>query len=341
MRVAGLTLAALFLLLAGGWTAAWFYAAGAAGRALEGWMDGELAQGRRWTCPGRRVGGYPTAIEVTCDHPTFAGLALGEQASGSVARARLRLSALDPRRAVLVFEAPLAYRSDDGTSDFTADWSALALDVSGLPDAVAGGTLSGAGVAARGRFGGTNADIPRLGRLDLAVASVAAVDPTLDFHLALEGVPAVALDRALGDAQPVSSVFAGRLTQAMFADAETLPALIERWRQRGGSISLSVARAARGAARMEATGALHLDGNHRVEGKLDASFTGAGPILRRYGINPNLVAAGSILNSLFGKRDAATRPPGDPDAIRLPLQFRNGHLGVGPVVTAVELPPLY
>ncbi len=341
MRALGVFLG-LVLLAAAAWTGAWFYAANEARRALGVWIAGEAAQDRRWTCPGLEVHGFPAALEITCDHPSFAGLALGTQAAASAAAARARVGILDPRHGTLLLDAPLVYRTSDGATAFTASWSRLAIAVDGLPTSVAGGTLSGTDVALEGRIEAAAVQMPPAGKLELAVAPVAAAaDPTLDFNLSVDGVAVAALDRALGDTVPVRSLFTGRLTQAVFQDAETLAASVEQWRQRGGSISFSSARLSRGPASVDASGSLHLDGAHRIEGKLDASFTGAAPTLRRYGIDPNLVAAGSVLTSLFGRRDAAPRQPEAPGAIRLPLQFRNGRLGVGPVVTSIALPPLY
>ncbi len=340
MRVGGL-LFVLVLLAAGVWTGAWFYAADRAGDGVDAWIASEAPQGRRWTCPGRQVRGFPLALEISCDHPTFVGLAFGSQATASLQGARIRVGLRDPHRAILDLQAPLTFRSDDGATDFSAKWRQLILDVDGVPDAVASGTGSGAALSISGRFGGVDAAIPPVDTLDVALAGVAAAaDPTVDFSMAASGIEVPAVDRAFGDAQPITSVLKGRLTPVVFEDAETPAALMEQWRQRGGSISFSSAQLSRGPSRMEASGALRLDDAHRIEGKLDASFTGAGPILRRYGINPNLVAAGSILNSLFGKRDAAAKPAA-PDAINLPLQFRNGRLGVGPVVTGIALSPLY
>ena len=341
MRALGLLLG-LVLLAGAAWTGLWFYAAGEARRALDGWIVGEAAQDRRWTCPGMEVRGFPAALEIACDRPTFAGLALGTQAAASAAAARARVGILDPRHGTLRLDAPLTYRTIDGATNVVASWSRMAIEVDGLPAAVAGGTLSGTDVALHGTIAAAAVQMPAAGKLDLAVAPVAAAaDPTLDFSLSIDAMAVAAVDRALGDTVPVSSIFTGRLTQAVFQDAETLAASTERWRQRGGSIDVSSARLSRGPARVDLSGSLHLDGAHRIEGKLDASFAGAAPILRRYGIDPNMVAAGSVLTSLFERRDGAPKPPDTPGAIRLPLQFRNGRLGVGPVNTSVALPPLY
>ena len=341
MRVLGVLLA-LAVLVGGGWTAFWFYTAGEAGRALDTWMAEEQAQGRRWVCPRRAVAGFPLALELTCDLPTFAGLVLGEQAAGSLAALTMKATLTNPSRASFSLASPLSYRTADGRTDFTITWSRMRVDLDGLTTRVDAAAVTGGDIVVQGRFGPLGAQSGRAATGDVSLGAVpAAADPTVDFTIAFAGAGVPLLDSVLGGVQPADLAIAGRLTHADPEDADSAAALIERWRERGGNITLTSAQLSRGVSRVDASGPLHLDAAHRIEGKLDASFTGAGPILRRYGINPNLAAAGSILNSLFGKHDGASKPAGGPDAIQLPIIFRNGRLGIGPVLTPVALPPLY
>jgi hypothetical protein len=341
MRVLGVLLV-LAVLVGGAWTTFWFYAAGETGRTLDAWMAQEQTQGRRWDCSRRAVAGFPLALEVTCDLPRFAGVVLGEQAAGSLAGLTMKAALTNPSRASFTLASPLAYRTVDGQTDFTITWSRMRVDLDGLTTEVDAAAISGGDIAVQGRFGATGTQSGRAAKGDVTLgAAPGTADPAVDFNIAFAGAGVPLLDSLLGGVQPADLVLAGRLTHADVEDAESAPALIERWRQRGGNITFAAAQLARGVSRVDASGPLHLDGAHRIEGKLDASFTGAGPILRRYGINPNLAAAGSILNSLFGKHDAGAKPAGGPDAIQLPIIFRNGRLGVGPVLTPVALPPLY
>ncbi|WP_158808865.1 DUF2125 domain-containing protein [Beijerinckia sp. L45] len=340
MRILGVLLV-LAVLIGGAWTAFWFYAAGETGRSLEAWMAQEAAQGRRWVCPNRAVTGYPLAMDVACDLPSFAGPMLGEQAVGSLAGLTMRASLASPSHATLTLAPPFVYRTAGGQTDFSVTWSRMSVDLDGLTTQLNAGAASGTDIVVQGRFGALGAQATRAAKADVTLAaSSGTADPAVDFTIAVGGAGVPVLDDVLGGVQPAELTLTGRVTHADLEDAPSPAALIERWRQRGGAITFASAQLARGPSRVDASGPLHLDDAHRIEGKLDASFTGAGPILRRYGINPNLAAAGSILNSLFGKHDAGSKPAG-PDAISLPIVFRNGRLGVGPVVTPVALSPLY
>ena len=331
----------LAVLIGGAWTAFWFYAAGETGRSLDAWMAQEAAQGRRWVCPSRAIAGFPMAMEVTCDVPSFAGPVLGEQAVGSLAGLTMRTSLTNPSHATLALAPPFAYRTAGGQTDFTITWSRMSVDLDGLTTQISAGAASGTDIAVQGRFGTSGSQAVRAAKGDVSLAAaVGAADPALDFTIAVNGAGVPILDVLLGGVQPADLALTGRVTHADLEDAPSGAALIERWRQRGGAITFASANLARGPSRVDANGPLHLDDAHRIEGKLDASFAGAGPILRRYGINPNLAAAGSILNSLFGKHDAAAKPAGT-DTLQLPIVFRNGRLGIGPVVTPVALAPLY
>ena len=98
-------------------------------------------------------------------------------------------------------------------------------------------------------------------------------------------------------------------------------------------------RLVRGESSVEGNGQLHLDTEHRLAGHLDAGFSGLAPVLRRYGINPDLAKAGSLLSRLFDSHPRAPTP--DNGEIRLPVNFKDGRIGIGPFLTALSFPPLY
>ena len=45
----------------------WYYAAGKAEAAIDGWRAREAKAGRIYTCGSQTIGGYPFRIEVNCD----------------------------------------------------------------------------------------------------------------------------------------------------------------------------------------------------------------------------------------------------------------------------------
>jgi hypothetical protein len=93
-----------------------------------------------------------------------------------------------------------------------------------------------------------------------------------------------------------------------------------------------------GASSLRGGGVLNLDEAHCLRGKLDASFQGLNPILRRLGVDPQIISASSLLTRFL--RESPGKADGD-DAVRLPLRFNEGFVSVGPLRTPIRLPPLY
>ncbi|HZD90007.1 MAG TPA: DUF2125 domain-containing protein, partial [Pseudolabrys sp.] len=59
-------LVTLVVLVCGGWSAFWFYAAHQAQQAIAGWKAREAAAGRDYTCGHQGLRGFPFRIEVDC-----------------------------------------------------------------------------------------------------------------------------------------------------------------------------------------------------------------------------------------------------------------------------------
>ena len=330
----------LVALVAAGWSAAWGWAAGEAGRQVDIWLKAEAAQGRLWTCPNRTLGGWPFALKLSCSDPTFTAQAMGQGVEAQLAHLTAEAALWHPRSVSVTLVPPFAYRTSDNTTNLGATWTALTLDLDGLPslDAVA---LRGTKIALAGTFGDQGRQTGSAARLDTRITLPAdPKDPTLGFDIAIDGLPIAALDELVGGSAPADIALTGTLDQADVGDARTPEEAIETWRQAGGQVTLASGRVTREGAKVTASGALGLDAAHRPKGKLDAQFVGLEPILARYGISGNLAAAGSLLSTLFGGGKPAAAPT-EPGALALPISLRNGHVGVGPIQTALEVPPLY
>jgi len=59
------------VVLAAGWSALWFYAAGRAEADLAAWRESERQAGRTQHCASQSIGGYPFRIEVRCGGASF------------------------------------------------------------------------------------------------------------------------------------------------------------------------------------------------------------------------------------------------------------------------------
>ena len=336
MRKVGIVLLVLFL---AGWSAAWLYAAREAGRQVDGWIKAEAAQGRFWTCPNRSIGGYPLAIAIACSDPTFSGRGLGQVVDGALAGLDAEVSLLHPRTAAITLRAPFTYTTSAGDTNITGTWTSLHIAVGSLP-APRRLALAGSNVSVQGLFG-------QSGQQGGAAAALAtaftlepnSANPTLDFSIAIDGMPIPSLDAVIGGSDPFSIALKGHLDRADVGDARTPEDAMEQWRIAGGHVDLGDAHMTRGESKVTASGTIGLDNAHRPQGRLAAQFIGLAPILQRFGISGNLAAAGSLLSSLFGgPKPSASAEPG---ALALPISLQNGRLGVGPIRTAIALPPLY
>ncbi|MDR3461782.1 MAG: DUF2125 domain-containing protein [Beijerinckiaceae bacterium] len=318
----------------------WVYATRTASQALDSWLAAEQTQGRHWTCPGRAITGFPFAIDMTCDHPTFAGRLRGDQAEISLQGLEIRATLLDPFHAAFTLAPPFTYRAGDRQTASTVAWTSLHGTLGGLPRRVSTLTLSGTGLAAIGNFSPQETQTGQAARGDATLHLTQDGEAKVEFKIALTGAKTPILDDALGTiATDTDLAFSGRITKPVFAIALAPADVMELWRQAGGDITFWQMRLVRGESSIEAAGPLHLDAMHRIAGRLDASFTGLAPLLRRYGVNPNIAKASGLLNRLFDTHPRA--PTTDNGELRLPVDFKDGKVGIGPFQTNIALPPLY
>ena len=325
------------------YAAAWFAAAGEAGRRMDAWQRNEAALGRRWSCPDRRITGFPFAIIVECNDATFAALGNGHQDEAKVAHVSAAVSILHPSRLSVALRSPFSFVTPNNASHdanaVSAHWTALNLDVGPLagPRSI---HVRGAGLSFDARLG--SSDRQSGGMATLAAQfdmRDGASDPAVGFVIHVGGTDLAPLDELFGNVQLADLDLTGQIDHADVGAAATPEGLVEAWRLAGGRIELAGSRLGRGTAAVSADGVIGLDDAHRPQGRLRAEFVGVGPVLQRYGIAPGLVAAGSLLSSLFG--GGHSRSPAQAGAISLPIDLRGGRLGVGPITTSVELPALY
>jgi hypothetical protein len=326
-----------FLVIAASWSALWFYAAHSVDAGFDAWFKSEDEHGRAWTCPDREVGGYPFELTIHCNRPTFEGHALGQGVRAEVAALEVDASVLHPHRAEVALQAPLAYRTSDGAADLHARWQRLAIFFDPLSSA-APIDLHGTDLGVDGEFGETGRQSGTATAIGGRFApSGGDTDPAADVSITVQGASIPAVDEWLGGEAPIEASFAGRITEADVAGAPTPTAALEAWRAAGGKLQLARSQIGHGDASVTASGRLGLDEQHRPQGRLDASFVGLQPVLKRYGINADMVATGALLSALLGGHPQS----GAANAVNLPINLEGGVLGVGPVRTPVQLQPLY
>lgn len=335
-----ITSTVLLILFVVVWSAAWFAASIYAGRQVDGFIVAEARQGREWACPDRHLSGYPFALVVSCRDATYDAQGGGQRIDGQVAGLTATVSLMRPRHVLIELVPPFSYHTSDNQTQVGGTWAGLTLDFSPLTDPRML-DLEGTGIDVHGRFPGREEVGGRAATLATRfTVSKPQADPVVDFVVAVTGTPMPILDDLVGGgSSPIDAILTGRLDQTDIGKARTPEEAMENWRAAGGTLSLSNLVVHRGGASVTASGKLGLDQQHRLEGRLDASFVGLEPILARYGISGNVAVLGSLIGTLFG--GGQSKQPAAPGALGLPISFGNGHLGIGPITTGVTLSPLY
>jgi hypothetical protein len=331
----------LFVCLAA--AGAWTIAARTTAQALDRMLADAQTHGQVLSCPGRQISGFPFAFEVSCDGPSFAGLISGKPMTVRLKALRATLHFFHPLEVLVAAEAPLALHSEDGQTDLSVAWSSLELVAGGLPEGISQISFRGQNLATHGVIEGLGSQMMQSTDIDGVVAkSRGRQDESYDFRVAAQNPASPWLTAILGE-PPLSEIKTdGTVTQVSFDPAQRPAESLEHWRLKGGRIDVGNLAVSQGETHVSAHGVLALDAAHRPQGKLDTESVGIEPVLRRYGINPSLATAGMLLSSLFGGASHNKEPPpGSPAALRLPLRLDGGAVIIGPVQTAIRLPPLY
>lgn len=331
---------ALLLVLAVAWTALWRFAAGESEKTIEAWIAREKSFGRIWSCPDRTVEGYPFAIEIACARPRFEGMIFGRHLAGGLSELRATAVVFRPHRVAVALIAPLALLSDDRKTNLELTWEDLEVMLDGLPQPIWR-------VAINGRKLGLHGTLEELGTLAGAADRFSAdaaqnrdqADSAYDFTVAVNHAALPDLDRLLGAALPAEINAQGTLTKAGFDPDLSLSENIEHWRLAGGRLDLIGASLKHGDTRIAARGSLTLDKLHRLKGKLDTESHGFEALLLRLGVNPMLVSAGTLLNSII--TSAAPGEQTSADTLVVAVGFDAGRVSIGPVRTSIYLLPLY
>jgi hypothetical protein len=326
---------AVVMAVAIGWPAFWYVKSRETAAAVTAWMTHEAQLGRAWSCPTQKIGGFPFSVEISCANLLFQGEILGKTLTGTVRgfRATSPLLRTDNLRAEM--DSPFAAKTSDGTFDITMQWGELFLDLEGRPGTLERLSLSGNQVRLQGKLGGMDTVDGASGDVNVVLARDRH-DHAYDFMFTFNQGSIPALNSLLDTQLPIDMQVGGRISQVDLRGAETLRDFLENWRSANGHVDITTGWLTSGHIIFDATGGLDLDGQHRVNGKLDASFAGLDKAFRQLGVDPALINAGQVLSGLLGVGQGGSR-----GRMNLPLTFSEGFLSVGPVRTRIQIPPLY
>jgi hypothetical protein len=362
----------IVIVLAAGWCALWYYAAGVADRTLSGWVAREAAAGRVYSCGSQGIGGFPFRIQARC---VEAGAAINSN------QPPFAISAKDITFAAQVYHPTLLVGQVAGPvtvsvlgqpPSFVANWTQAQMTVRGLPPepesvsvtleaprldhvvAASGTTVFTADHAEiRSRIvGGSAANNPVI---DTLVRFASATAPTLHPLLAapLQGEIDIVL-RGFKDLAP--KPWAERLREMQAS---------------GGDIEIKRLRIERPDAIIVGNGTLTINQDGKLDGLLNIAIAGLETIVPQLGIDrvigrgidrlsgngqssQGLGALDRLMPGLSGVvRDTANAnvidnlnkmgQPTDIDkkpAIVLPLRFSDGSVYLG-MVPLGDVPPLF
>src|SRR5664279_4661274 len=127
----------LFVVLAVGWSWLWYYAAGQAEIAIDGWRAREAKSGRVYTCGAQTVGGYPFRIEVNCDKA--AALFRSNQPPLEIKAGGMLIAAqiYQPNLLITEFHGPLTIADPGKSPNIVVNWKLAQSSVRGTPAAPA------------------------------------------------------------------------------------------------------------------------------------------------------------------------------------------------------------
>ncbi len=338
----------LFLLIALGWSAFWFYAAAQVDGVIDGWRAREAQSGRIHGCRQQSVRGFPFRLEVRCEGASVALVSQTPEQTTSQSAAMLRFAEIlvvaqvyTPNLLIAEFTAP-ATVSDAGRPPLAiASWHTARASVAGPPERPEQVALVLEDPAVERIDGANQVPVFRAKRLALHGRPAPAADAG---RPAIEAV--LQVDQATGpEVHPaLAAPFDGQVRVLLHGltnfEPKPWPERFREIQAAGGRIEIVQARLQQGDLLAAAGGSLGIAANGHLAGQLDLTVAGADAVLRALGLDAALgplsrLVPGGIMAMLGKPATLEGR-----DAVALPLAFENGGVRLGPV-TVAHTDPLF
>ncbi|HLA20776.1 MAG TPA: DUF2125 domain-containing protein [Pseudolabrys sp.] len=351
-----MALLVLFAALFGGWSWLWYYAAGKAETAIDGWRAREAKSGRVFTCGSQTIGGYPFRIEVTCNRAS--ALFRSSQPPVEIKSSGILIVAQIYQPALLIseFRGPLTIADPGQAPSIVVNWKLAQSSVRGTPaapervslvldrpvvDRVTGGNPQHLLVAKRIEIHGRMVEGSAANKPVIEVALQLGQTSAPGLHLAAEmpiDANIIAVLRGLNDFAP-----------------KPWPVRFRELQAAGGQIDIRQARVQQGETIAVGSGSLSLNPSGRLEGQLRVTVAGVEAFLNSIGAQ-RMVQASPTVDKLAGALDRLAPGLGNvarqqaganiaaginllgeqttlegKRAVALPLRFSDGAVFLGPI----------
>jgi hypothetical protein len=350
-----IVLLTLVILLLGGWSAFWYFSAGQARKAIEGWRAREAKAGRIYDCGSQSIAGFPFRIEVECDKPS--ALFRGQQPLAiSAQRILVAAQIYDPTLLISEFSGPLTISDPGATPNYILNWSLAQSSIRGVPNAPERVSVIFDNPVFESLKGNTQGPLLRAKHAEIhgriAEGSVEE-KPVLETVLRLDQASLPLFHRAT--VRPMDVELTARLRGLKDFAPKSWPARFREIQAAGGRIDITDARIEQGDILAVGRGALSLNGKGHLEGQLRVSIAGLDQFLEKIGAR-QAVRNSSAVDRLAGALDrlapglgqVARQQAGENisaginllgeqtnlegrRAVSLPLRFNDGAVFLGPI----------
>ena len=346
----------LFVALIGGWSWLWYYTAGRAEIAIDGWRAREAKAGRLYTCGSQSIGGYPFRIEVNCDKA--AALFRANQPPVEIKAGGILTAAqiYQPDLLISEFHGPLTIADPGQAPNIVVNWKLFQSSVRGTPAAPERVSLVFDKPVVDRVAGGVEQKLLQARYIEIhgrIAEGSAANRPVLELALQLDQASAPSFHPAA--VQPVDADITAVLRGLNDFAPKAWPQRFREMQAAGGRIDISQARVQQGDIVAIGGGSLSLNADGRLEGQLRVTIAGLETFLTAIGAQ-QMVQASPTMDRLSGALDRLAPGLGNvarqqaganlsaginllgeqttlegKRAVTLPLRFDDGSVFLGPI----------
>jgi hypothetical protein len=347
----------LCVVLIGGWSWLWHYAAGQAEVAIEGWRAREAKSGRVYTCGSQSIGGYPFRIEVNCDKA--AAQFRSNQPPVEIKTSGMLIAAqiYQPNLLITEFHGPLTIADPGKSPNIVANWKLGQSSVRGTPSAPERVSLVFDGPVVDRINGGTRENLLHARRIEIhgrIVEGSAASYPVIEIVTRLTRAAAPTLHPAAS--HPIDADISALLRGLKDFSPKPWSVRFREMQAAGGRIDITQARVQQGETIAVGSGSLSLNANGRLEGQLRVTVAGLEPFLASINAeqavqtSPDMDKVAGALDRLLPGLGGVARQKATSSnlslginllgeqttlegkrAVTLPLRFDDGSVFLGPI----------